>query len=47
MYILDYLYSEDLFRENIPLKGTSEKLAEQVVVEISNTYRNDSKPQTN
>lgn len=44
MHILNYLYSEDVFEENRPLKKTSEKSAKQVIVEISNTDRNDNKP---
>lgn len=37
MHILNYLYSENVFEENRPLKKTSEKSANQVIVEISNT----------
>lgn len=44
MHILDYLYSEDLFGENTPLKETSGKLAERVIVGLPNTNRNDNKP---
>lgn len=43
MHILDDFYSEDLFQENRPLKETSEKPAEQVIVEIFNTDSNDNK----